>query len=111
MALRKLHAFSALLVAAFACLHLVNHLAGVAGIEAHLAFMKVARSVYRHGWLEPVLLGCITLQVLSGLALVVRGWKRRRGRVAWLQLGSGVYLAFFLLVHVGAVLFGRAGSR
>lgn len=109
MTLRRLHALSAMLVGAFACLHLANHLAGLAGIETHLAFMKAARSVYRYRWLEPVVLGCITLQVLSGLALVVKGWKGSRGRVAWLQRGSGAYLTFFLAIHVGAVLFGRAG--
>lgn len=37
----------------------------------------------------------------------MRGWRNRRGRVAWLQAISGAYLAFFLLVHVSAALVGR----
>jgi hypothetical protein len=39
--------------------------------------------------------------------MVVSGWRRRRGAVSWLQAGAGAYLGFFLLVHVGAVLYGR----
>jgi hypothetical protein len=32
----------------------------------------------------------------------------RRGSVAWLQALSGTYLALFLLIHVSAVMYGRA---
>lgn len=47
------------------------------------------------------------MQAASGSWLLARRWKQRRGKVAWLQALSGAYLAFFLMVHVGAVLFGR----
>jgi succinate dehydrogenase/fumarate reductase cytochrome b subunit len=40
--------------------------------------------------------------------MLVSGWTRRRGWLAWLQAGSGAYLALFLLIHVSAVLAGRA---
>jgi hypothetical protein len=70
--------------------------------------MEVARKAYRQPAVEPLLLLCVTFQVVSGLWLVIHGWKRRQGWIAWLQAISGSLLAFFLLVHVGAVLFGRA---
>ena len=108
MTLRKLHVLSALLIAAYACVHIANHLVGLGGVASHIAFMETARSVYRLPVIEGLLLLCVAFQVASGLTFVVRGWKVRRGLVAWLQAGSGAYLAFFLLVHVGAVLFGRA---
>ena len=108
MSLRRLHASSAVLIAAFACLHLANHLVATAGVASHIAFMYAARSVYRHRLVEPLLVASVTIQVVSGLALVVRGWKRRNGFVAWLQACSGAYLSLFLVVHVGAVLLGRA---
>ena len=60
-------------------------------------------------WLRRARLNsAFTLQLASDLTLAVRGWRRRQGLVAWLQAGSGIYLAFFIVVHVGSVLFGRA---
>ena len=107
MSLRRLHALSALLLALFALVHLANHLAGLAGVETHRAVMQALRTVYRQPVVEALLLAVVSFQAVSGLVLVARGWKQRRGRIAWLQAGSGLYLAFFLLNHVGAVLAGR----
>ncbi len=107
MTLRRLHALSAVLIVAFVCLHIANHLAGLAGAATHIAFMEAARSVYRFRVVELTLLGCIAFQVVSGFTLVVRGWKQRPGFIPWLQAISGAYLSFFLVIHVGAVLFGR----
>lgn len=105
--LRKLHALSAVLIVAFLSLHIANHLAGLAGVATHIAFMEAARPIYRLPAVEVALISAFALQLASGLALAVRGWKRRQGLVAWLQAGSGIYLAFFIVVHVGSVLFGR----
>ena len=107
MTLRKLHGLSALLLAAYAVVHIANHLVGLAGIEAHIAFMHAFRSVYRIPAVEAILLAAVAFQIYSGITFVVRGWKQRQGFVPWLQAGSGAYLAFFFLNHVGAVLFGR----
>jgi succinate dehydrogenase/fumarate reductase cytochrome b subunit len=107
MTLQKLHGLSALLIAAFVCVHIANHLAGLAGAATHIAFMEAARSVYRLGVIEWVLLGCVAFQIVGGLTLFVRDWKRRQGFIAWLQAVCGMLLALFLIVHVGAVLFGR----
>lgn len=107
MTLRKLHGLSALLVAAFACVHIANHLVGIGGIESHIAFMRAARLVYRFPVVEALLLVAVAFQIYSGLTFVVRDWKQRRGFVPWLQAGSGAYLVFFFLNHVGAILFGR----
>jgi succinate dehydrogenase/fumarate reductase cytochrome b subunit len=108
MNLRALHRTSAIVIAVFACLHIANHLASLAGIPAQIAFMEAARTVYRQPVLEIILLFCVAFQIAGGLWFVVRGWKTRQGWVAWLQAISGAVLAFFLLVRVGAVLFARA---
>ncbi len=108
MTLRKLHGLSALLIAAYACVHIANHLAGLGGVESHIAFMRTARLVYRLPAVEVLLLSAVGFQIYSGLTFIVRGWKQRQGFMPWLQAGSGAYLAFFFLNHVGAVLFGRA---
>lgn len=107
MTLRTLHRISAMLIAAFACVHLANHLASLSSVAAHLAFMDSARAIYRQPIVEVVLLSSVAFQVCSGLRFFVRGWKHRRGLIPWLQAASGLCLALFLLVHVGAVLFGR----
>jgi len=108
MSLRALHRSSAFVVAAFAGIHLANHLASLAGVPAHIAFMEVARRLYRQPVVESLLLLCVAFQLSSGLSLFVRGWRRWRGGVAWLQALSGAVLALFLLVHVAAVLYGRS---
>lgn len=108
MTLRNLHRASAILIAAFASVHVANHLSSLSSVASHIAFMEAARAIYRQRFIEAVLLSCVAFQVVSGLRFVIRGWKLRQGRIAWLQASSGAYLAFFLLMHVGAVLFGRA---
>jgi hypothetical protein len=108
MTLRKLHGLSALLIAAYAAVHIANHLIGLDGVESHIAFMRDARLVYRLPAVEALLLLAVAFQIYSGLTFVVSGWKQRQGFMPWLQAGSGAYLAFFFLNHVGAVLFGRA---
>lgn len=108
MQLRHLHRASALVLIAFAFIHVGNHLLALKGVPTHLAVMNGLRSVYRLPAVEVVLMGCVIVQVASGLALVLRGWKKRTGRVAWLQALSGAYLAAFLVIHVAAVLYGRS---
>lgn len=105
--LRGLHRLSAILIGVFLLLHMANHLAGLSGQEAHMTFMAKARAFYRHPAIEIPLIGLLLWQVGSGLRMLVRGWAKRRGAVAWLQAISGGYLAFFLLNHVGAVVAGR----
>ncbi len=97
-----------MVVVAFACVHIANHLAALVGVSSHIESMEAARSVYRLRAVETLLLLCVAFQVISGLWLVVAGWKQRHGLVSWVQAITGAYLAFFLLVHVSAVLHGRA---
>lgn len=107
MTLRHLHRYSAVLLGLFLLAHLANHLAGLAGIDAHIALMERLRVVYRFPLIEALLLAAVGVQVASGITFLVRGWKKRRGAVYALQAVSGGYLAFFFLNHVGAVLVGR----
>jgi len=93
---------------AFVAVHIANHLVSLMGVHAHIAFMETARTVYRHWAIESALLFCVAFQVASGLWSVISGWRQRTGLMPWLQAASGAYLAFFLIIHVGAVLFGRA---
>jgi succinate dehydrogenase/fumarate reductase cytochrome b subunit len=108
MTIRSLHRICAIPIAVFALVHLANHLISLVSISSHLAFMEAARRVYRQPAIEAVLLLAMAFQIGSGMSFVIRRWRRLRGFIAWLQFGSGIYLAFFLCVHVGAVLIGRS---
>lgn len=102
--LRRLHRASAAMLIAFAGLHLANHLAALAGADAHLAFMDIARAVYRHPLVEPLLIGGVLWQAASGAVLLQRG----RGRLPRWQVLSGACLGYFLIAHVGSVLLARS---
>lgn len=102
--LRVMHGATAVaILIAFLAPHLGNHLSALWGDGVHLRIMHVLRVVYRNGWVEPLLIGIIALQVISGLVL-----SRPKTRVAadflgTLQVASGIYLAIFLLSHVNSV--------
>ena len=101
------HASSAIAVAIFAVAHVANHLAGLFGGDAHVAFMHVLRRVYRHQLIEPLLLGAVFLQVATGLALLWRKLPRARDWFSTLQMATGTYLMMFLASHVSAVFRAR----
>lgn len=107
--LRALHRGSAMVLGGFILVHLAGHVAGViGGIAVHQSVLEALRIGYQQPVLEGLLLGCAVFQGSSGLTLLWRGRRQRSGRVAWLQAWSGGYLGLFLLVHVGAVLWGRS---
>ena len=105
--LRSLHRYSALVLAPYVLVHLANHLASVQGVASHIAFMQAVRRVTRMPAVEALLLACVLVQVVTGLAMALRRRSAPRPPLVRLQALSGAYLAFFLLVHVSSVLAGR----
>jgi len=108
---RRLHRMAAIMVGIYVLAHLVNHLAALRGIGAHIACMQMVRRLTRIPMIEVLLLAGVTLQAGSGLWLALRRARhpaRPRRPFERLQTWSGAFLAVFLLVHVVSVLFGRA---
>jgi hypothetical protein len=105
--LHRFHRWSAAAIGTYVVFHLFNHLLAVRSINAHIAFMKAYREIYRFPAVEAVLLLLIAYQIVSGSYFIVRRIGQRRGFFERAQAWSGGYLAFFLLIHVGAVLYGR----
>jgi succinate dehydrogenase/fumarate reductase cytochrome b subunit len=101
------HGVSAAVIVLFALPHLVNHLAGLFGGDAHIAVMTALRGIYRHRLVEPVLLAAVVFQIASGAWLVRRKLARPAGWLDTLQTASGVYLLVFFLSHVSAALRTR----
>ena len=102
--MKRAHRALAALVGLFLVLHLGNHLAGLAGQDAHGAVQDMLRHAYRHPLVEPLLLLAVAAQGVLGAALVLR----RRNVTP--QTLSGGYLGLFLMVHLGAVLTARAAG-
>lgn len=69
--------------------------------------MEIFRIIYRNIFVETILLAIIFLQVFSGIKLVIQAKKTATTLYNKLHIYSGIYLAFFLLVHVSAVLSAR----
>lgn len=104
---KKLHYFSGLTITIFVALHLFNHLISIWGIERHIELMASLRSVYRNVFVETILLTAVVIQILSGLKLFLASRKQAVSGFDKLHIRTGLYLAFFLVIHVSAVLVGR----
>jgi succinate dehydrogenase/fumarate reductase cytochrome b subunit len=103
----KAHRISGVVVAAYVAVHLLDHLLAIRSVDAHIQFMEACRQVYRHLFVEAILLACVAFQIGSGVYLIKQTWGARRGWFQRIQAWSGGYLVFFLLLHVAAVLVGR----
>jgi hypothetical protein len=105
--LHRLHRLSAVIIGSYVLLHLFNHLLALKGPALHIAFMKQYRQIYRLPVIEALLMFLLVYQIGSGIYFIVKRRGQRHGFFAKAQAWSGAYLAFFLLIHVGAVLYGR----
>jgi len=101
---RVAHGAAAALIACFVLFHLANHLSGLAGPGVHAAIMKTGRTVYRAAAVEPVLILLLLFQVASGLRLAWRWSGLRNDAFRIFQIGSGAYLAAFILTHLNSAL-------
>ncbi len=107
MEIKRVHYLSGLTISIFIGFHLFNHFMGVFGVEIHLALMDKLRLVYRNIVVESILLTAVIIQIISGFKLFFSTRKTKRFFYGQLQIWTGLYLAFFLMIHVGAVLTGR----
>ena len=105
--MKRIHFTSGILLTIFIGVHLFNHFLSIFGIEEHLHFMDLARTIYRNVVVESLLLLSVLVQIISGANLFFKKRKAITSSFQKLQLYTGFYLALFLLIHVGAVLTGR----
>lgn len=107
MQVKTVHRTSGIIIAVFTGLHLFNHLCSIAGAEKHIEMMTLLRKMYRNIFAETILLASILVQIASGIKLFRA--KRLYAKTAFekLQIWTGLYLAFFLVIHLAAVLAAR----
>lgn len=103
--IKKLHYVSGITLSIFIAFHLLNHLFALGGPQVHIQVMEAFRKVYRNPLIETLLLLAIAFQIATGLRLAFR--RNAVSGAEKVQVYSGLYLAFFLLAHVGAVISGR----
>jgi hypothetical protein len=101
---RVAHGVAAALIACFVLFHLTNHLAGLDGPQAHKAIMMAGRKIYRAPFVEPLLVALLLFQVASGIRLAWRWSSLRVDAYRIFQIGSGAYLAAFILAHMNSAL-------
>ena len=101
---RVTHGLLAALLLAFLAFHLANHLAGLLGPETHAALMREGRKVYRKPAVEAALVLLLVLQIAVGASLAWRWSARPLDGYRSLQVATGVYLGFFVLVHMTSAL-------
>lgn len=100
--LRVAHGIAALAILTFLAFHLTNHLFGLFGPVLHARLMAMGRVVYRSQFVEPALVAILLFQVASGVKLAWRWSARPLDGVGVMQVGSGAYLAAFILTHLNS---------
>lgn len=105
---RVAHGIAGSIVLLFVAFHLFNHLFGLAGPQAHAQVMEIGRKIYRSSFVEPILVIALLFQVFSGLRLAWNWSSVGSDNYRIFQVGSGVFLAVFILGHLNAVfVFAR----
>ena len=107
MNLRKLHYFSGIAISIFVGLHLFNHFYSLFGANAHIDLMNNLRLFYRNILIETILLLAVLIQIISGISLFTKKRKTVSGFFDKLHIWSGLYLAFFFVLHVSTILYAR----
>ncbi|MGH8081784.1 MAG: hypothetical protein ACREP7_14515 [Lysobacter sp.] len=108
---RVAHGICGALITCFVLFHLSNHLLGWLGPDVHAAVMAKGRSVYRASMIEPVLIGLLLFQVFSGARLAWRASAGSADVYRVVQIGSGLYLAAFVLTHLNSALVSARAVR
>jgi hypothetical protein len=101
---RVVHGVIAAAVLAFIAFHLVNHLFGLLGPQAHAAVMTVGRKLYRLPAVEAMLVVLLLLQLSLGAWLAWRWSRQSMDGYRAVQVVTGVYLGFFVLTHMNSAL-------
>lgn len=100
---RVVHGLTAAILILYVLFHIINHLFGLIGPDAHAAVMKIGRVVYRSSIGEPLLVGTMLFQVGTGLYLAWRWSAAPQDFHRTYQVASGAYLSMYILGHMNSV--------
>jgi hypothetical protein len=100
---RVAHGLTAAILSLYVLFHIVNHLFGLAGPDAHAAVMKIGRVVYRSDLGESLLVAAMLFQIGTGLYLAWHWSAAPQNFHRTYQVASGAYLSMFILGHMNSV--------
>ncbi|RXK12760.1 hypothetical protein CP965_09300 [Halarcobacter mediterraneus] len=99
--------FSFYLIVVFIFFHLLNHLFLMISINEHINFMETIRLVYRNVFIEIILI----LSFLFQLFITIKKlWNERQLKKTIIEkfvFFSKIYIVYFLINHIFAILIGR----
>lgn len=107
MTIKKIHYIFGLIITIFVGLHLFNHTLSIFGAENHIEAMNSLRVFYRNIFVESILFIAVFGQIFSGLILFNTNRKTATSHFDKLQQWTGIYMAFFFIIHLSAVIGGR----
>jgi hypothetical protein len=107
MTIKRIHYLSGLTITIFVGLHLFNHVCSIFGEDKHIEIMNLLRLFYRNILVETILLLAVLVQIISGLKLFKTNRKIAVTNFDKLHIWTGLYLAFFFIIHLSAVFAGR----
>jgi len=107
--MKNLHRASALVLSVFVAAHIGNHVAGAFGLETYFRYLTAVRQVYRHPIGEPILIGLIIIQMITGLAITVSAFQRRERRklVSWIEVVAAWLFFLFITIHLASIAVTR----
>jgi len=100
---RVVHGITGAIVLLYVGFHIINHLFGLIGPEAHAAVMDMGRKIYRAPLIEPLLVALMLFQIVSGFYLAWRWSVSALDFQKTFQVASGLYLSLFILGHMNSV--------
>jgi hypothetical protein len=109
---RVVHGITGAIVLLYVGFHIINHLFGLIGPEAHAAVMDMGRKIYRAPLIEPLLVALMLFQIVSGFYLAWRWSVSALDFQKTFQVASGLYLSLFILGHMNSVfIYARTYLR
>ncbi|MGD9800207.1 MAG: hypothetical protein AB7F91_00830 [Parvularculaceae bacterium] len=107
--MKNLHRASALVLSVFLAAHIGNHIVGVFGLETYFRYLTAVRQVYRHPIGEPILIGLIIIQMITGLAITVSAFQRRERRklLSWIEIVAAWMFFVFITIHLASIAVTR----
>lgn len=105
--MKRIHYISGLVLTVFIGLHLFNHFCSIISAEKHIEVMDTLRHFYRNPFAETIVLLAVFTQIISGISLFIKSRNVFTTGFEKLHLWTGLYLAFFLTIHLSAILVGR----
>jgi hypothetical protein len=100
---RVVHGIIGAIVLLYVGFHVINHLFGLIGPQAHAKVMDLGRTVYRARLIEPLLVALMLFQIASGIYLALRWSASALDFQKTFQIASGFYLSVFILGHMNSV--------